>query len=131
MTKRHETMTQVGVCPVATMASLIDGKWKLLILRDLLQGTCRFSQLKRSVGGISQKMLTSSLREMESDGIVRRKAHATVPPRVDYSLTDLGESMRPVIEAMKTWGNAYIARQKSEKSAKKRVSQNTAQPAQP
>ena len=84
MTKRPETMTQVGVCPVATMASLIDGKWKLLILRDLLQGTCRFSQLKRSVGGISQKMLTSSLREMESDGIVRRKAHATVPPRVDY-----------------------------------------------
>lgn len=103
-----QTMTDVGTCPVATTISLIDGKWKVLILRDLLKGPRRYSQLKKSVGGISQKMLTQSLRQMQANGLVNRTARATVPPQVTYSLTALGESMRPIIAALRSWGLGYM-----------------------
>lgn len=94
-------------CPVATTVSLIGSKWKLLILRDLLTGTKRFGQLKKSLSDISQKVLTESLKSMVDDGIVERVAYSEVPPRVEYSLTDLGESMRPVIFVMEQWGKEY------------------------
>ena len=94
-------------CPVATTVSLIGSKWKLLILRDLLMGTKRFGQLKKSLPDISQKVLTESLKSMVDDGIVERVAYPEVPPRVEYSLTDLGESMRPVISVMEQWGKEY------------------------
>ena len=94
-------------CPVATTVSLIGSKWKLLILRDLLTGTKRFGQLKKSLPDISQKVLTESLKSMVDDGIVERVAYSEVPPRVEYSLTDLGESMRPVIFVMEQWGKEY------------------------
>ena len=94
-------------CPVATTVSLIGSKWKLLILRDLLTGTKRFGQLKKSLPDISQKVLTESLKSMIDDGIVERVAYPEVPPRVEYSLTDLGESMRPVISVMEQWGKEY------------------------
>lgn len=93
-------------CPVETTLSFISDKWKVLILRDLLTGTKRFSELKRSLAPITQKMLTQQLREMESDGIVNRKVYPEVPPKVEYSLTELGKSLLPVIEAMKKWGEA-------------------------
>lgn len=102
-------LAQAGLCPVATTISLIGGKWKPLILRDLLQGPSRYMELKKSVEGVSQKMLTQSLRELEADGIVQREVKPTVPPEVTYSLTELGASMEPVISAMITWGNAYLA----------------------
>ena len=94
-------------CPVATTVSLIGSKWKLLILRDLLTGTKRFGQLKKSLPDISQKVLTESLKSMVDDGIVERVAYPEVPPRVEYSLTDLGESMRPVISVMEQGGKEY------------------------
>lgn len=94
-------------CPVATTVSLIGSKWKLLILRDLLTGTKRFGQLKKSLPDISQKVLTESLKSMVDDGIVERVAYSEVPPCVEYSLTDLGESMRPVIFVMEQWGKEY------------------------
>ena len=94
-------------CHVATTVSLIGSKWKLLILRDLLTGTKRFGQLKKSLPDISQKVLTESLKSMVDDGIVERVAYPEVPPRVEYSLTDLGESMRPVISVMEQWGKEY------------------------
>lgn len=94
-------------CPVATTVSLIGSKWKLLVLRDLLTGTKRFGQLKKSLPDISQKVLTESLKSMVDDGIVERVASYEVPPRVEYSLTDLGESMRPVISVMEQWGKEY------------------------
>ena len=94
-------------CPVATTVSLIGSKWKLLIMRNLLARPWRFNELKKSIDGISQKALTESLRSMEADGIVIRKAYPEVPPRVEYSLTELGESMRPIIKAMENWGSAY------------------------
>ena len=94
-------------CPVATTVSLIGSQWKLLILRDLLTGTKRFGQLKKSLPDISQKVLTESLKSMVDDGIVERVAYSEVPPRVEYSLTDLGESMRPVISVMEQWGKEY------------------------
>lgn len=98
---------QLQECPVATTVQLIGSKWKLLILRDLLTGTKRYGELKRSLTGISQKVLTASLKSMVEDGIVIRKDYAQVPPKVEYSLSELGESMRPVIEAMEQWGNEY------------------------
>ena len=94
-------------CPVATTVSLIGSKWKLLILRDLLTGTKRFGQLKKSLPDISQKVLTESLKSMVDDGIVERVAYSEVPPRVEYSLTDLGESMKAVISVMEQWGKEY------------------------
>ena len=94
-------------CPVATTVSLIGSKWKLLIMRNLLARPWRFNELQKSIDGISQKALTEALRAMEADGIVIRKAYPEVPPRVEYSLTELGESMRPIIKAMENWGSAY------------------------
>ena len=94
-------------CPVATTVSLIGSKWKLLIMRNLLARPWRFNELQKSIDGISQKALTEALRSMGADGIVIRKAYPEVPPRVEYSLTELGESMRPIIKAMENWGTAY------------------------
>lgn len=94
-------------CPVATTVSLIGSKWKLLILRNLMTRPWRFNELQKSLEGISQKVLTDSLRSMEADGIVTRKVYAEVPPRVEYSLSELGESLRPVIKAMEAWGTEY------------------------
>lgn len=96
-------------CPVETTLSLIGDKWKPLILRDLLEGTKRFGELQRSVGRVSQKVLTSQLRAMEADGLVHREVYAEVPPRVEYSLTPLGRSLKPVIDALKTWGEDFKA----------------------
>lgn len=94
-------------CPVETTLSLIGNKWKVLILRDLMDGTMRFGQLKKSVGDISQKVLTAQLRDMEDSGLVNRKVYAEVPPRVEYSLTELGLSLKPVLDAMVEWGMDY------------------------
>ena len=94
-------------CPVATTVQLIGSKWKLLILRDLLTGTKRYNELKRSLPDISQKVLTASLKSMVEDGIVIRTAYPEVPPRVEYSLSELGESMRPMIAVMEKWRTEY------------------------
>ena len=94
-------------CPVATTVQLIGNKWKLLIIRNLLDRPQRFTELKNGVPGISQKVLTDNLRAMESDGIVSREVFAEVPPRVIYSLTDIGQSLLPIIDAMADWGNSY------------------------
>ena len=94
-------------CPVETTLMLIGDKWKVLILRDLLDGTKRFGELKNSVGGVSQKVLTAQLRDMEDSGLVSRKVYAEVPPRVEYSLTDLGRSLQPILDAMRNWGTEY------------------------
>ncbi|QXE17744.1 helix-turn-helix domain-containing protein [Clostridium sp. 001] len=94
-------------CPVETTLSLIGDKWKVLIIRDLLTGTKRFGELKKSVGSISQKVLTQNLRRMEQDGLVNRKVYAEVPPRVEYSLTSLGFSLKPILDVMWSWGEEY------------------------
>ena len=94
-------------CPVETTLSLIGNKWKVLILRDLMTGTKRFGKLKRSVGDVSQKVLTAQLRDMEENGLISRKVYAEVPPRVEYSLTPLGESLSPILSAMKNWGENF------------------------
>ncbi len=103
-------------CPVATTVSLIGSKWKLLIMRNLLERSWRFNELQKSIEGISQKALTEALRSMEADGIVLRTAYPEVPPRVEYSLTELGESMRPIIKAMESWGSDYKAQMERERS---------------
>lgn len=100
-------MNKLPACPVETTLVLISDKWKVLILRDLNEGTRRFGELKKSVEGISQKVLTSNLRQMEENGLVSRKVYAEVPPKVEYTLTDLGESLKPVLNAMATWGLEY------------------------
>ena len=92
------------VCPVQTCLSFISDKWKILIIRDLLTGTKRFNELKKSLAPVTQKMLTQQLRQMEDDGLINRKVYPVVPPKVEYSLTKLGLSLKPVIEAMKKWG---------------------------
>ena len=94
-------------CPVETTLLLIGDKWKVMILRDLRTGTKRFGALRRSIPAISQKMLTQQLRAMEADGLVHREVYAEVPPRVEYSLTETGESLRPVLDAMNVWGRQY------------------------
>ena len=94
-------------CPVATTVQLIGNKWKLLIIRNLLVRPWRFNELQKSLEGISQKVLTESLRSMESDGIVIRTVYAEVPPRVEYSLSELGETLRPILDAMQAWGTEY------------------------
>ena len=107
----HETQV-LPACPVETTLTLIGDKWKVLILRDLLGGTMRFGELRKSVGSISQKVLTANLRDMEESGLVRRTVYAEVPPRVEYALTPLGKSLAPILDAMKTWGEDYKASQK-------------------
>lgn len=101
------TKDELPECPVATTVQLIGNKWKLLIIRNLLDRPQRFTELKNGVPGISQKVLTDNLRAMESDGIVSREVFAEVPPRVIYSLTDIGQSLLPIIDAMADWGNSY------------------------
>lgn len=94
-------------CPVETTLTLISDKWKVLILRDLMPGTKRFGELKKSIGTVTQKVLTTQLRQMEASGLLTRTVYAEVPPRVEYTLTDLGRSLRPVLDAMEAWGKAY------------------------
>lgn len=94
-------------CPVEVTLSLIGDKWKILILRDLMGGTKRFGELKKSIGHISQKVLTTQLRSMETDGLITRTVYAEVPPKVEYTLTDLGYSLKPILDAMLCWGEAY------------------------
>ena len=108
---------ELPACPVETTLLMISDKWKVLILRDLLNGTMRFSELRRSIGSISQKVLTANLRQMERDGLVHREVYPEVPPRVEYSLTDTGRTLRTVIDAMKDWGTWYKAEQAAEQAA--------------
>ena len=102
---------ELPACPVETTLTLIGDKWKVLILRDLLPGTKRFGELRKSIGTVSQKVLTTQLRQMENSGLVVRTVYAEVPPRVEYTLTELGYSLKPVLDAMVTWGTEYKARQ--------------------
>lgn len=101
------TKEEMPACPVATTVALIGSKWKLLILRNLLVRPWRFNELKKDLAGISQKILTDSLRSLEADGVITRTVYPEVPPRVEYALSELGESMRPILQAMETWGKAY------------------------
>ena len=94
-------------CPVETTLTLISDKWKVLIIRDLLPGTKRFGELKKSIGSVSQKVLTSQLRQMEESGLLVRTVFPEVPPRVEYTLTELGQSLKPVLDAMWNWGEEY------------------------
>lgn len=94
-------------CPVETTLSLIGDKWKVLILRDLMPGTKRFGELKRSVGGVTQKVLTAQLRQMEDCGLLTRTVYPEVPPKVEYTLTELGYSLKPVLDALNAWGEGY------------------------
>ena len=94
-------------CPVETTLMLISDRWKVLIIRDLLEGTKRFGELKRSVGNISQKVLTANLRSREESGLLTRKVYAEVPPRVEYTLTETGYSLKPILDAMVEWGTQY------------------------
>ena len=98
---------ELPACPVETTLMLISDKWKVLILRDLLTGTKRFGELKKSVGHVTQKVLTAQLRQMEQSGLVNRKVYAEVPPRVEYTLTELGYSLKPILDAMWSWGEGY------------------------
>ena len=98
---------ELPACPVETTLMLISDKWKVLILRYLLTGTKRFGELKKSVGHVTQKVLTAQLRQMEQSGLVNRKVYAEVPPRVEYTLTELGYSLKPILDAMWSWGAGY------------------------
>lgn len=102
-----DAVKTLPACPVETTLMLIGSKWKVLILRDLMPGTKRFGELRRSIGSVSQKVLTAQLRDMEACGLVDRRVYAEVPPRVEYSLTELGQSLRPILDAMWAWGEAY------------------------
>lgn len=97
----------LSACPVETTLTLIGDKWKVLILRDLLGGTKRFGELKRSIGTVSQKVLTAQLRDMEDSGLLTRRVYAEVPPRVEYTLTETGYSLKPILDAMWAWGEEY------------------------
>ncbi|BFK20740.1 helix-turn-helix domain-containing protein [Mediterraneibacter glycyrrhizinilyticus] len=104
-----KTVKELPACPVETTLTLIGDKWKVLILRDLLTGTKRFGELKKSIGNVSQKVLTAQLRAMEENGLLTRTVYAEVPPRVEYTLTDLGKSLKPILDAMWNWGAEYKA----------------------
>lgn len=101
------TKEELPACPVAITVQMIGSKWKLLIMRNLMSRPWRFNELKKNLEGISQKVLTDSLRSMEADGIITRTVYPEVPPRVEYALSELGESMRPIIKAMEVWGTEY------------------------
>ncbi len=107
-------------CPVEITLSLLGNKWKVLILRELFTGTKRFGELSKGVPGISQKMLTQQLRQMETDTLVQRKVYAEVPPRVEYSLTEVGRSLSPILDAMHTWGANYRMLKGKKRSGKNR-----------
>jgi DNA-binding HxlR family transcriptional regulator len=104
MLTKEEVLPQ---CPVATTVSLIGNKWKLLIIRNLLNGKARFGDVKDGIDGISKKVLTDNLKSMVDDGIIIRTAYNEIPPRVEYELSDLGNSLRPIIDSMKIWGEEY------------------------
>ena len=103
----NEKTKELPACPVETTLTLIGDKWKVLILRDLMSETKRFGELKKSIGTVSQKVLTAQLRDMEANGLVHREVYAEVPPRVEYSLTELGQSLKPILDAMRNWGEDY------------------------
>ena len=105
-------------CPVETTLTLISDKWKVLILRDLLTGTKRFGELRKSIGHVTQKVLTAQLRQMEASGLLTRTVYAEVPPRVEYTLTELGYSLKPIMDAMWAWGEAYKEQQAREAESK-------------
>ena len=117
------TKAELPACPVETTLTLIGDKWKVLILRDLMPGTKRFGELKKSVGNVSQKVLTVQLRAMEESGLVHRQVYAEVPPRVEYSLTELGRSLKPVLDSLWAWGEGY--KEKYDGSSSIRPSINT------
>ena len=101
---------ELPACPVETTLTLIGDKWKVLILRDLLPGTKRFGELKKSIGNVTQKVLTAQLRQMEESGLLIRTVFAEVPPHVEYTLTELGRSLKPILDAMWAWGQEYQAK---------------------
>lgn len=103
----NTVLKELPACPVETTLTLISDKWKVLILRDLMTGTKRFGELKKSIGHVSQKVLTTQLRQMEESGLVDRKVYAEVPPRVEYTLTEVGYSLKPILNAMWAWGESY------------------------
>ena len=103
----NEKTKELPACPVETTLTLIGDKWKVLILRDLMPGTKRFGELKKSIDTVSQKVLTAQLRDMEANGLVHREVYAEVPPRVEYSLTELGQSLKPILDTMWNWGEDY------------------------
>lgn len=105
-----QAVKELPACPVETTLMLIGDKWKVLILRDLMPGTKRFGELKKSIGSVSQKVLTAQLRDMEEKGLVNRHVYAEVPPRVEYNLTELGQSLKPILDAMWAWGESYQAK---------------------
>lgn len=117
-----ETKKELPACPVEVTLTLIGDKWKVLILRDLIPETKRFGELRKSIGHVSQKVLTSNLRQMEADGLVKRKVYAEVPPRVEYSLTEIGKSLKPILDSMWDWGLNYI---ESKMSGETHQSENT------
>lgn len=104
---------ELPACPVETTLTLISDRWKVLIIRDLLTGTKRFGELKKTLGSISQKVLTSNLRAMEESGLLTRKVYAEVPPRVEYTLTETGQSLKPILDSMYKWGEEYKAKNAS------------------
>ena len=101
------TKDEMPACPVATTVELIGSKWKLLIIRNLLARPWRFNELKKDLAGISQKVLTDNLRSLESDGIITRTVYPEVPPRVEYALSELGETLKPILDSMAEWGQSY------------------------
>ena len=105
----QKSVKDLPACPVETTLTLIGDKWKVLILRDLLPGTKRFGELKKSIGNVSQKVLTAQLRAMEESGLLTRTVYAEVPPRVEYTLTELGKSLKPILDALWNWGEEYKA----------------------
>lgn len=105
----QKMIRELPACPVETTLMLIGDKWNVLILRELLSGAKRFGELKKSLGSVSQKVLTAQLRDMEGNGLVSRKVYAEVPPRVEYSLTELGQSLHPILDSMRLWGEGYKA----------------------
>jgi DNA-binding HxlR family transcriptional regulator len=107
-TRRHASHCSPG-CAVEATLRLIDGKWKGVILYHLLDGTLRFTEIRRRLASVTQRMLTNQLRELEADGLIARKVYAVVPPKVEYSLTERGRSLEPILTALKTWGDRHAA----------------------
>ena len=105
----QKSVKDLPACPVETTLTLIGDKWKVLILRDLMPGTKRFGELKKSIGNVSQKVMTAQLREMEESGLLTRTVYAEVPPRVEYTLTELRKSLKPILDALWNWGEEYKA----------------------
>ena len=107
MPQNDDLLNKLPACPVETTLTLIGNKWEVLILRDLMDGTKRFGELKKSIGHVTQKVLTAQLRDMEAKGLLTRKVYAEVPPRVEYTLTETGYSIKPILDSMVVWGTHY------------------------